>query len=58
MFGPNKPKKNECGKKIEFGDDFGDNSCTFICRKKKNHIGEHKETGNCNNKNYELKWEK
>ncbi|MCK4665080.1 MAG: hypothetical protein KAT68_19585 [Bacteroidales bacterium] len=38
-------KIKECKEIIEFGDDFGENSCTFHCELIKNHKGNHRATG-------------
>ena len=35
----------KCKSKIEFGDDFGDNECTFHCQLEKGHTGKHQEKG-------------
>ena len=35
----------KCGLTIEFGDDFGDNHCTFHCQLEKDHEGPHMEVG-------------
>ena len=34
-----------CGARIEFGDDRGDNSCTFKCQRERDHAGPHRESG-------------
>jgi hypothetical protein len=36
---------SSCGATIKFGDDFGDNSCTFSCGLPEGHDGEHEEAG-------------
>lgn len=50
-------KRKLCNETIEFGDDEGDNTCTFHCQLPFNHIGQHEETGNQYNKKYRLVWE-
>jgi hypothetical protein len=35
----------KCGLSIQFGDDFGDNGCTFHCQLEKGHEGPHMEVG-------------
>ena len=35
----------KCEATIEFGDDFGDNHCTFHCQLENGHEGPHKEIG-------------
>lgn len=57
-----KKDKNICGATIEFGDDYGDNCCTCICRLPKGHKGNHTEKGNVSPKigyikPYILEWE-
>ena len=37
--------EEKCTAKIVFGDDFGDNNCTFHCGLKKGHEGRHEEIG-------------
>jgi hypothetical protein len=34
-----------CKATIKFGDDFGDNSCTFYCQLPHGHDGRHQESG-------------
>ena len=46
----------KCKSTIEFGDDYGDNVCTFHCQKNNGHGGEHMEKGNLYGKPYILKW--
>ena len=45
-----------CKKTIVFGDDEGDNCCTFHCQKNDRHSGEHIEKGVQYGKKYILKW--
>jgi len=49
--------KDKCKSKIVFGDDFGDNDCTFHCQLEKNHKGKHRETGTMSEQKYILEWE-
>ena len=35
----------KCESTIEFGDDFGDNHCTFHCKLEEGHEGLHQEKG-------------
>ena len=37
--------ENKCESIMQFGDDFGDNHCTFHCQLEKNHQGKHREEG-------------
>jgi len=50
-------KVKRCNASIEFGDDFGDNSCTFHCELPFNHVGQHQETGDMFGNEYRLVWE-
>ncbi len=51
-------EKKICDSEIAFGDDFGDNSCTFHCQLPANHEGKHKESGNMYGlQKYEVFWE-
>jgi len=34
-----------CQAKMIFGDDFGDNQCTFHCQLEEGHMGPHQEKG-------------
>jgi len=46
MINPPPERDDEkCHAKISFGDDFGDNRCTFYCRLPKGHDGAHSEEG-------------
>lgn len=47
----------KCGGKIIFGDDYGDNECTFHCELEQGHDSPHKESGTVNEKDYTLTWE-
>jgi len=49
-------KRIKCKATIEFGDDFGDNTCTFHCELEKGHKGLHKETGTQYGVPYTLTW--
>jgi len=50
--------EEKCMSKISFGDDFGDNSCTFHCKLLKGHEGLHQELGSFYDQQpYEVKWE-
>jgi len=47
-----------CNAVMPFGDDHGDNSCTFRCMLNKDHEGKHREWGNLYGKYpYSLEWE-
>lgn len=47
-----------CKAIMEFGDDFGDNSCTFHCQLEEGHPGKHREEGAMYDKHpYCLEWE-
>lgn len=51
-------KEIRCQATIEFGDDFGDNSCTFRCMLLAGHAGQHREWGRmCDRYPYSLEWE-
>lgn len=45
-----------CNAEIAFGDDYGDNSCTFHCKLPYGHAGEHEEIGDMYGQKYKLKW--
>ena len=48
----------KCKAEVEFGDDFGDNTCTFHCQLPLGHDGKHREVGNLENAfPYTLEWE-
>jgi len=50
--------KNRCQAIIEFGDDLGDNSCTFHCQLPEGHAGKHRELGKIDGEYpYVLEWE-
>ena len=52
-------KKSQCLSIARFGDDYGDNSCTFHCQLPKGHEGDHEEKGNMYNEwSYVLHWKK
>lgn len=36
----------KCSAIIEFGDDYGDNTCTFRCQLNEGHSDKHREIGN------------
>jgi hypothetical protein len=38
--------KKLCNSTIQFGDDYGDNHCTFHCQLEEGHSGSHIEIGN------------
>ncbi len=47
-----------CKSEIRFGDDFGDNPCTFHCELRKGHKGKHQETGRMyNQQRYKVVWD-
>ena len=46
-----------CEATIVFGDDHGDNDCTFHCKLEPHHIGKHAEFGDQYDKPYRLEWE-
>lgn len=54
-------RKQPCGVEIKFGDNFGDNECTFYCQLEKEHKGKHIETGNMGHGTkkipYKLAWD-
>ena len=47
----------KCKATIAFGDDFGDNECTFRCKLEKGHSGKHKVDGWLYGQKYILEWE-
>ena len=47
----------KCKETIKFGDDFGDNVCTMYCGLEEGHLGEHKESGQMQGKQYVVCWE-
>ena len=49
-------KTKTCKATIKFGDDFGDNVCTFHCELPKGHKGPHKEEGDLWEKHYIVIW--
>ena len=49
---------SKCKAIVEFGDDYGDNSCTFHCELEEGHEGLHTETGSMYDKfPYTVTWE-
>ena len=46
----------KCKETMKFGDDYGDNDCTFHCQLEKDHEGNHRETGNLYGEEYVLEW--
>jgi hypothetical protein len=49
---------NRCNAIISFGDDYGDNDCTFHCELEEGHDGKHLETGTIRKRMpYTLTWE-
>ena len=46
-----------CPSTIVFGDDHGDNDCTFHCKLEKGHFGWHTENGKQEGQTYLLQWE-
>ena len=61
MYGAPEKKKGRCNATIAFGDDCGDNSCTFRCGLLKGHKGLHQEKEDMgygkNTQPYTLEWE-
>ena len=52
-------RKKKCKALIIFGDDYGDNTCTFHCQLPEGHEGPHQEKGEMYGKYpYCLMWEK
>lgn len=49
-------KKKVCNAEMIFGDDYGDNPCTFRCGLPAGHSGPHEEKGTLYGKRYILKW--
>ena len=47
---------DKCENKIAFGDDFGDNVCTFVCGLGVGHSGRHQEVGTLHGKTFEVAW--
>jgi hypothetical protein len=48
----------KCNAVIKFGDDYGDNDCTFHCELEEGHEGKHLETGTVRGTiPYSLTWE-
>lgn len=49
--------KSKCKAIMTFGDDFGDNSCTFRCELEDGHDGSHRESGSMYNEfPYTVAW--
>lgn len=46
----------KCEAVIVFGDDHGDNDCTFHCKLEQGHTGPHSETGILYGESYSLNW--
>lgn len=46
-----------CKSKIVFGDDYGDNDCTFHCQLEEGHNGMHEECGKMYDQPYKITWE-
>lgn len=46
----------KCKSTMEFGDDLGDNSCTFHCQLESGHEGRHKESGVLYKRPYSVEW--
>jgi len=46
----------KCSAIIQFGDDYGDNHCTFHCQLDEGHSDEHLEIGNMYGVPYRLEW--
>ena len=51
------PIRPKCQSIYIFGDDSGDNSCTFHCEREEGHNGLHCETGTMYGLKYILHWE-
>lgn len=45
-----------CKAVLIFGDDYGDNECTFHCQLEEGHGGAHMETGDQDEKDYVMVW--
>lgn len=55
----NKVKIKKCKSIMIFGDDFGDNRCTFHCEKPAGHKSVHREAGKMYGRySYRLTWQK
>lgn len=46
----------QCEATIEFGDDEGDNSCSFACELRAGHIGPHIESGELYGQQFAMTW--
>lgn len=53
MYGAPKDVEGKCNARLELGDDYGDNSCTFLCELNPDHQGRHKES--CSR--FTMEWE-
>lgn len=51
-------KVRKCRARIRFGDDQGDNDCTFRCDREKGHGGPHMESGKIGRSPYAVSWGK
>ena len=40
---PQRDVEGECNERLEIGDDWGDNTCTFRCQEPPGHAGPHRE---------------
>ena len=51
---------SKCKAIMEFGDDFGDNTCTFHCELEEGHEGLHQETGKMSGEQfpYTVTWDR
>lgn len=47
-----------CNCRMVFGDDYGDNTCTFHCELIKGHRGNHRETGVLKGNSYVVEWKR
>jgi len=45
MGGSRRMSPRTCRARLEFGDDYGDNTCTFKCQRESGHAGDHRESG-------------
>lgn len=52
------PDPDRCNDPIAFGDDHGDNDCTFHCQLRAGHPGAHLEEGSMEGRKYWLTWER
>jgi len=49
-------EEHRCGETMSFGDDFGDNNCTFFCQLRRGHAGAHLEVGELHGQHYDVTW--